>query len=238
MSSAPLQRDRIPDPDEDGNVTLTLSQSLPAAPDGTIVHFVARTSGAQAISTGDSLVCASGSTDMFPVKNGSVHIMEDGLTLTYRYNDKANSLLVDVRDPDNPNMSSLSIPDNTALILPLHAHMKATGIAGDGGIETRRTVSLYKTLGTKSFEVEKKISLNDLNVVAGSAETQLIGDPAKSDYNRQVIKITGTDDSNKSLLALKQETLQRVFRRCAAHHRRLSELRRPGQGGIRSIRTR
>lgn len=158
---------------EDDNATLTFDAPLPFLPKGTVVYpvAVADDNRTPTLTDGGNLAYDDHSAAMFPLRHGKIQV--DGLTLTYRFNDRDNNQLVDIRNPKNPAMVHAMTTD-AEIILTRYVRLHSTGQYGDEALGIQRRVVYYAPLpledsGKRRETFSDRFSSNaDWSVVTGA----------------------------------------------------------------------
>ncbi|MDA8142336.1 MAG: hypothetical protein M0036_27125 [Desulfobacteraceae bacterium] len=146
-------------------LNLTVDPALPITPlpAGTVVLPATTITDSQSLDSGGSLIYASDSGEIFPLRNGTIQI-NTGSFLTYRVNDRTNHTFIDIQNPNNPTMSGLVVPAGARVTLMPYASIHSTGIAGGGQFQARREMVYSGALpwaqATQRITFEDKFDTN------------------------------------------------------------------------------
>ena len=192
---------------EDDNVTLAFDAPLPFLPKGTVVYpvAIADDNRTPTLTDGGNLAYDDHSADMFPLRNGKIQV--DDLTLTYRFNDRDNNQLIDIRNPNNPAMVH-TLTTDAEITLARYVRLHSTGQYGDEALGIQRRVVYYVPLPledsgrrTESFS-DRFSSAENWSVVTGAHAVGEVGGDS-------VLKVTGTTvvgDDKGSLIQFNPKT--------------------------------
>lgn len=199
---------------EDGNVTFIINPLGTSIAAGSIaLPAVSSGASSQSLSNSGNLSYENGGGGMFPSENGRIQV--GYRNLSYRYNDRANNQFVDVRDPTDPAMNNYLVASGTTITLDQYARLHSTGVAGSGGLETRREVIYHDILpqdtgnGTRrefrdSFEDQSTTAANWIQD-SGTYEVGTV-----DGGSNQVLKVTAAPQ-DRSLITLRVPTAQDLF---------------------------
>ena len=198
-------------------VIFSMVQTMPFFPVGSEILPTALSSSDDQnnLAEGDLIQLQPGSAEAFPLRNGSILIGQH--LYIYKELDRNLNQLKKIYDPATINMSPLSIPANTRIILGKYIKLLSSGIVGEGSYETSRTLNYYLPLPGEITDSEiifhdKFENINhwetDSDQTLGSHEIQEVnGDP--------VLQVTGTESLNPStqmsLIALDWSTTNLDF---------------------------
>ena len=181
------------------NGLFTLSTALEKSiDDGMGIYFVARpAAGGGTLSAGGSLALVADQGAWFPALNGSFRI--DGLAGTFGYRVRTADTLFGIRDRDRPQRG-FSIPIASSMNVQLEPLflLKATGIAGSGALETRRSVDFFVQVATEQTvtvqETFDDTSLPNWERDAGTGETTMGSFAVATIDEDKALKVTGTSE--------------------------------------------
>jgi type II secretory pathway pseudopilin PulG len=128
---------------------------------------------------GQDLRYQSGHGAMFPLRNGRIRVQGYSNPLSYRYNNRAQNMFEEVRDPIDTTITNInSFPADALIVLNQTVRVRSTGMVGGGGSETRRAVNYYLAGGSEQNE-EVPIALDDFQATDDNATvTDIAGNQA------------------------------------------------------------
>ena len=181
-------------------IVFTMAQTMPFFPVGSEILPTALSSSDDQnnLVEGGLIHLQPGSAEAFPLRNGSILIGRH--LYVYKELDRGLNQLKKIYDPATTNMTPLSIPANTKIILKKYIKLLSSGIFGEEAYKTTRTLNYYLPLPGEitdsqiifhdKFETVNHWE-NDSSHTLGSHEIQQAGGDA-------VLQVTGTEASGSS----------------------------------------
>lgn len=188
------------------DVVFSMSEVLPSIPAGTSVRPSALAGSAQVISNGDNIGIKTGSASLFPERNGE--FLLNGETYSYRVYDDGANQLINIININDPYMTGAVVSEDDDIVLNKFVKLHATGVFGQGEMQTLRTVVYHIPLPEQDNPFQKKTfhdtmeTLDNWTVETGGAQPEIMDDPEAPGNKVMDIKgdtILRFDDDNPVL---------------------------------------